>query len=275
MSLHELIPTSRLNCDHGLRRQTIVASLLADVFEGRLRAGQRLVTQDLASRFGVSHTPIREALIAVAGLGVVDLHPNKGAVVRRVTPLDVSEVCQVRRLLECEAVRLACGRIDPVQLRWLSEGLTRQLQTESSTNADRAGFVEEARVTDSRLHDMIAASSGSAFLAHELTRLKTLFRAFRDVSWAHDEARNDYRRLAEESREHSAIVSALTAGDAGAAARALSRHIMAGAAYWSRVLLDNRDAPPEGVAPGDSGPRPKRRAPAADRDGTESQSRTL
>ena len=54
-------------CQRGLRRQTIVESLLADVFQGRLRAGEHLVTQDLAKRFVVSHTPIREALITLAG----------------------------------------------------------------------------------------------------------------------------------------------------------------------------------------------------------------
>ena len=69
----------------GLRRQAIVQSLLADVFHGRLRAGEHLVTQELAQRFGVSHTPIREALIALAGIGIIDLLPNRGAVVRRVT----------------------------------------------------------------------------------------------------------------------------------------------------------------------------------------------
>ena len=98
-------PCRPLKCDHGLRRQAIVASLLTDVFQGRLRAGQHLVTRELAGRFGVSHTPIREALIALAGIGIIDLLPNRGAVVRRVTPRDVREICQVRRVLECEAVR--------------------------------------------------------------------------------------------------------------------------------------------------------------------------
>ena len=96
----------------GLRRQAIVQSLMADVFHGRLRAGAHLVTQELAERFGVSHTPIREALIALAGIGIIDLLPNRGAVVRRVTPKEVREICQVRRVLECEATRSACGRID-------------------------------------------------------------------------------------------------------------------------------------------------------------------
>jgi DNA-binding GntR family transcriptional regulator len=244
MSLPEPFPTTRLICDHGLRRQTIVASLLADVFAGRLRAGQHLITQELATRFGVSHTPIREALIAIAGLGVVDLQPNRGAVVRRVTSRDVTEVCHVRRLLECEAVRLACGRIDSDELQSLTDGLTRQNQHRLDTGSGVAGaehrrFIEEARALDSRLHDVIAASCGNAFLVHELSRLKTLFRAFRDVSWEHDEARNDYHRLAVESREHLAIVAALAAGDGAAASRAMSRHIMAGAASWGQVFVES------------------------------------
>ena len=63
-----------------------------------------------------------------------------------------------------------------------------------------------------------------------------LFRAFRDVAWEHDEARNDFHRLAEEAREHLAIVEALLAGDARAAARAMARHIRSGVRYWSRAM---------------------------------------
>src|SRR5262245_30915962 len=108
--------TPSMKWDHGQRRQLIVLSLLTEVFECALRAGQHLVTQELAVRFGVSHTPIREALIAVAGMGIIDLLPNRGAIVRRVTARDVQEICQVRRVLECEATRNACGRADPAEL---------------------------------------------------------------------------------------------------------------------------------------------------------------
>src|SRR5439155_14844598 len=96
-----------LVCDHGKRRQTIVESLLTEIFQGRLRAGQRLVTEQLARRFGVSHTPIREGLIELAGIGIVDLFPNRGAIVRPVTARDVREICHVRRILECAATRSA------------------------------------------------------------------------------------------------------------------------------------------------------------------------
>jgi DNA-binding GntR family transcriptional regulator len=216
-----------------MRRQTIVQSLLADVFQGRLRVGQHLVTQELSSRFGVSHTPIREALIALAGIGIIDLLPNRGAIVRRVTAKEVREICQVRRILECQATRSACGRIDLAELHFLAAEL-RRVRSLKSPSASR--FIAEARVIDSRLHDLIASSCGNAFLANELGRLKILFRAFRDLSWARHEERNDVRRLAEEAHEHLAIVNALLAGDGREAARAMARHIKSGAKYWSRAL---------------------------------------
>jgi DNA-binding GntR family transcriptional regulator len=226
-------PTSAIPRDHGRRRQAIVASLVREVLRGELRPGQHLVTQVLARRFGVSHTPIREALIALAGIGLVDLEPNRGAVVRRVTPRDVREVCQVRRVLECEAVRNACGRIDPAALGSLREELRRLLTLESLSEHR---FVEQARALDSRLHDLIAASCGNVFLARELGRLTMLFRAFRDAAWSYVEARNDYRRLAAEAREHLAIVEALLARDRAGAARTMARHIRAGFEEWSRAL---------------------------------------
>jgi DNA-binding GntR family transcriptional regulator len=216
-----------------MRRQTIVQSLLADVFQGRLRAGEHLVTQELALRFGVSHTPIREALITLAGIGILDLPPNRGAIVRRITPHEVREICQVRRVLECEATRSACGRIALAELHALAEELRRTIALKPRSGTR---FIEEARAVDSRLHDLIAESCGNAYLAKEIARLKTLFRAFRDVAWEHDGARNDYHRLNEEGHEHLAIVESLLAGDAKAAVKAMARHIRSGARYWSRAL---------------------------------------
>jgi DNA-binding GntR family transcriptional regulator len=234
-------PNGTLPCHRGLRRQTIVESLLADVFQGRLRAGAHLVTRTLAGRFGVSDTPIREALIALAGIGIIDLLPNRGAVVRRVSPTEVREVCQVRRVLECEATRSACGRIELARLHELAGDLKRMLSARAPTGKR---FIEEARAVDSRLHDLIAESCGNVFLAKELSRLKTLFRAFRDVAWERDEARNDFHRLAEEAREHLAVVEALLAGDAKGAARAMALHIRSGARYWTRALPDRAAHPP-------------------------------
>jgi DNA-binding GntR family transcriptional regulator len=227
-----------LKCDHGLRRQAIVQSLIEDVFQGRLHAGAHLVTQELAQRFGVSHTPVREALIALAGIGIIDLLPNRGAVVRRVTATEVREVCQVRRILECEATRSACGRANSARLDDLAGELRRMIAAEG---LPPSRFIAWARAVDSRLHDLIADSCGNAFLSKEIGRLKMLFRAFRDVAWAHDEARNDYHRLAEEAHEHLAIVEGLRAGDARAASRAMARHIRSGVHYWTRAMPNSQN----------------------------------
>lgn len=224
-----------LKCDRGKRRQAIVQSLLADVFRGRLRAGQRLTTQELAQRFGLSHTPVREALIELAGIGVIDLHPNRGAVVRRVRGRDVREIYQVRRVLECEAVRRACGRIPSGELQALEADLKHLLDS-SATNGARARYVQEARRLDSRLHDLVANCCANAFLAQELGRLTTLFRSFRDIAWEQHAPAAVVHRVAEEGREHLAIVEGLLAGDARAAARAMGRHIRSGGRYWSRAI---------------------------------------
>jgi DNA-binding GntR family transcriptional regulator len=239
--------TTSLKCDHGLRRQTITASLLADVFQGRLRPGEHLVTQELADRFGVSHTPIREALIALAGIGIIDLVPNRGAVVRRVGGREIREVCQVRRVLECEAARLACGRIDLAELHTLAAKLRRL----KNNRARAPRIIAQARIIDSRLHDLIANSCANAFLGKEISRLKILFRALRDVAWKRDEDRNDYHRLVEEAGEHLAIVEALLANDPKEARRAMARHIRSGVKYWSRAMpvsaneTNHRDTEPQ------------------------------
>jgi len=110
-----------------------------------------------------------------------------------------------------------------------------------------AAFIEEARLFDSRLHDMIAGSCGNSFLAKELSRLKTLFRACRDVAWEREEARNDCHRIAEEAEEHQAIVDALLENDPRTAAKAMSRHIRSGARYWSRTMPSSLNDTTESV----------------------------
>lgn len=227
------VPQSQSVAERGLRRQAIVEAVLTAVFRGELRPGEHLVTQKLATRFGVSHTPIREALAALAGMGAVELLPNRGAKVREVGAKDVTEITQVRRVLECAATRLACGRIELAELDDLRAQFRRLGQTPSRSSTR---FITRARELDSRLHDLVWQSCGNAFLAQELERLKTLFRVFRDIAWEQDQARNDARRLKDECREHLAIVDALRAGNRPAAAAAMSQHIRAGARYWSRAL---------------------------------------
>lgn len=206
--------------------------LLGEIFQGKLRAGQHLVIKELSERYRVSSTPIREALVHLEATGIVDSAPNCGAVVRRLTTGDVKDLCQVRRALECEATRNACGRIELEQLHELAEAF-RKMQSAKRRNGS---FLEKARLLDSQLHDLIADSCENRFLAMEIGRLKLLFRAFRDAAWDHRIAINDYYRFTEEASEHLEIVEALIESDAKRAARAMARHIRSGVKYWSRGL---------------------------------------
>src|ERR1700722_17222740 len=129
----------------GLREQ-VTQRILASVFECRLPSGSRLVVQRLAEQFGVSPTPVREALVELSGLGIVDLLPNRGAVVKPFGAKELRHISQVRRVLETEACRSACGKIDAGSLRDLRDQFNRLRKMPQNDAWDRA-----ARSLDSRL----------------------------------------------------------------------------------------------------------------------------
>ncbi len=218
------------DCGHGMRRWVVAEALLSDILSGAYRAGQRLVIKELSDRFNVSSTPIREALVQLEGVGIIEFAPNRGAIVRAVTVQDVREISSVRRVLECEATASAAGRINLTQLHDLAAKFSKMI------NAKRHGlsFVENARKFDSQLHDLIARSCDNRFLANEIERLKLLFRALRDASWETELAEDETYRFAEEAQEHLEIVEALITGDSDKASAAMSRHIAAGVKYWGR-----------------------------------------
>jgi DNA-binding GntR family transcriptional regulator len=217
--------------DHGQRRMALVQSVLGEVLNGHWKPGQHLVGQELADRYGVSQTPIREALITLAGIGVVDLLPNRGAVVRNVSVREVREVCQVRRVLECEAARSAAATIDRDAVQALLVEMQRLAAMPPGPES-----LQVARDSDDRLHDLVCQSCGNSLLAREITRLKILFRAYRDMAWENVSAKDDYTRIPQEAVEHTAILAALADRNAAAAAQAMSRHIKSGERYWIRFM---------------------------------------
>src|SRR5262249_48664379 len=157
------------------------------------------------------------------------------------SPLEVREICEVRRVLECGAVRAACGRIGREELAALHREMLRLVAVRPPLGT---GDIEEARALDSRLHAAIARGCGNGLLAKESGRLTILFRAFRDLAWEREAARCDSRRLAVEAKEHLAIVEALLAGDGREASRAMARHIRSGMKYWCRALPETHPESP-------------------------------
>lgn len=236
------------NWSHGLRRRSVVQSMLRAVFEGRFKSGQRLVVQKLADEFGVSPTPIREALVELAGIGVIELLPNRGAVVRQVTWQELSELCQIRRVLEAEATRCSAGQIDPAALAELIVELKRLTkQGQDGKVQDLPKFIEETRACDSRLHDLIAGGCGSGRLAAEIVRYKMLFRAFRDVTYARGNQGVDFEHMLQENVDHLAIAEALAIGDGRLAAKAMSKHIDSVMRFWGQRIIDALSTPTTGA----------------------------
>lgn len=218
----------------GLREQ-VSDRLLTAVFEKQFRSGERLVVQRISERYAVSPTPVRESLVELAGLGIVELLPNRGAVVRPFGPRQLREMSQVRRVLEAEAARAATGNIDVADLRPLLGELTALLAMPASEARDR-----RARSADTKLHGLVADRCGNPRLAAEIRRYLTLFRSLRNVSHLHD-SWNDYRR-SNDVPEHVAIVRALITGNAERAARAMDRHIRSVEKTLGSVMFTESDA---------------------------------
>src|SRR3982751_1113296 len=81
------------------------------ILEGELKPGERLRAEALAQRFGTSRTPIREALLQLEAHGLVEVEPNRGAVVKTFAPAALRDLYEVRALLEPHAAARAATRI--------------------------------------------------------------------------------------------------------------------------------------------------------------------
>jgi DNA-binding GntR family transcriptional regulator len=201
----------------GLREQ-VTEHLLAAVFERRFVSGEHLVVQKLSEKLGVSPTPVRESLVELEGLGVVELVPHHGAVVQPFGPSQLEEMSQVRRVLEAEAARCAFGKIPEAALSDLKAELEALNSIEASEAWDR-----RARQVDTMLHDLISDNCGNRRLALEIRKYLTLFRALRNVSHLRD-SWNDYRHT-NDVPEHLQIVNAYLKGRAEQAGTAMHDHI--------------------------------------------------
>ena len=91
------------------------------ILEGVLKPGERLRAEALAQRFGTSRTPIREALLQLEAQGLVEVEPNRGAVVRTFDREDLFDLYQVRALLEPQAAALAARRITDSEIAQLEQ----------------------------------------------------------------------------------------------------------------------------------------------------------
>ena len=207
-------PGSFAMVPRGNIREIVVQRILGAVIRGEFPIGHRMVIQNLAEQFGVSATPVREALVELASIGIVENLPNRGAVMREFGVTQIRELYQLRRILEVEAVRMASGNIEPRLLSELADEFT-AIKKETRDKKWSQKTVD----LDIRLHSLIAEHCGSTRLQDELRRYNTLVQAIREVV--------DNERQAQEVAlsDHAEIISALQSNDCDKAATTMEQHI--------------------------------------------------
>jgi DNA-binding GntR family transcriptional regulator len=212
--------------------------LQRDILEGRVALGDHLAQDELCARFGVSRTPIREALMKLEASGLVALRPNRGAVVRIPGRREVQEIYELRAELEGFAAERAAGRIDRVRLRGLDrlqEDLAATVREGAASGAreDRTAFSTELGVANDAFHDLILGVADNAALEQDVRRLRGRF----PKDYVTEAANSVNELLALNIGEHDAVRAALAAADAPAARRAMTDHI----AHAGQLLIDHLD----------------------------------
>jgi DNA-binding GntR family transcriptional regulator len=179
-----------------------------------LRPGDHLDETELANRFEVSRTPIREALIQLASMGLVVIRPRRGAVVAEVAADQLVEMFEVMAELEAMCGRLAARRMSIDDQAVLKQAHAACRQACESGDADAYYYKNEA------FHDAIYAASHNTFLAEQARNLHRRLRPYRRLQLR---VRN---RLPTSFAEHDAVVNALIAGDSDLSANLLRQHVL-------------------------------------------------
>lgn len=184
--------------------------ILSEISTGEFAPDDVLNTAALAERYGVSRTPVREALVALERAGVITVLPYRGHVVRTLSLADAQDIYFMREVIETAAAERAVGRIDHTAIAQLDDLCTEPV--------DR---VAPERTFDERCYDfhrIIAAASGSARLSAALEHV------FSDNQRLHLVSAG-LGSSALIINEHQAIISALRANDAVGAREAMRLHL--------------------------------------------------
>lgn len=188
-------------------------SLEQRIVEGELGNGKRLDETELSSFYGVSRTPVREALQRLAESGLADHLPRRGTFVRSPSLSQLVEMFEVMAELECMAIRLAARRATANDIDALEK------DNETCRAAVAANDTKKYYEVNARLHGRIYQMSGNSFLAIEARRLHDRLRPFRRLQL------RVRGRMEESMAEHDIILAALRDGDADRAMETMKKHI--------------------------------------------------
>ena len=178
-------------------RDVVYNTLREAILKGELKPGERLMELQLASKLGVSRTPIREAIRMLELEGLAVTIPRKGAEVAKMTVKDMEDVLEVREALDELAAKIACNKITEEQLQALSQ--VKDAFEESTKTTD----IKQIAMYDEKFHDVIYESTGNVRLVNLLNNLREQIYRYRVEYLKNVEV---YPRLIE---EHETILKAL------------------------------------------------------------------
>ncbi len=205
----------------GLHGNTAYAVLLTEIRDGALSPGDRLRETDLATRFNISRTPVREAIRQLETDGLVVHAPRVGATVRRLEYSEVMELYEMRAVLECTAARMAARAASDVEIAEL-----RAINDELGT----VGKGAQASRLNRQFHQALLDSAKNRFLSKSMMSLQKAMMILGRTTLA------DSARYHSAIDEHVAVLQALEARDSAAADAAMHRHILAGQRARIRAL---------------------------------------
>jgi DNA-binding GntR family transcriptional regulator len=195
------------------------------IMSGKLPLGVRLRQETLAEEFGVSRTPVREALRQLQAKGMLEILPRRGAAVRGPSPRDIREAYVVRAELEGLAAELAAELITDAELGQLREAaaLFTQAVAHFTMRSDGAGNISDAEwpAANDQFHEVVLRASGNARLYETVQHLHLGFP--RNLTWS--ALSKSSRLLEENATEHDKILRAIEERQPAPARRQMQRHI--------------------------------------------------
>jgi len=192
----------------------LISDIRKEVSSGILKPGDQLEVTALAERFGVSRTPIREAIRTLVETGVLETRPRKGSFVRVLSAKQLLDLFQVAAELEGMACRLAALSLTKENVEAIECGLTKCIQAaEVQNNAEYA-------MANLDFHTAIHNASGNDWLIEQLRQLQINLNSYRTMPY---EIRG---RLNKSTDEHKIICDAILSGDGEHACNLMRDHMM-------------------------------------------------
>jgi DNA-binding GntR family transcriptional regulator len=195
--------------------------LLGRILRGELEPGERISPPEIAAAMGVSITPVRDAVNQMAAEGLLQVTPRRGTVVSPVSIEDISELYEIRLMLEPQAAELAAGRATADEIARVRE-VAERLESDPAAAAGRVDDLEtylQEIATDAELHAAIVHAAHNRRLAAVYDGLRTHVLIARAV-FPHLYRGRPHRR-----GEHRRIVAAIANRDGDAARDAMSAHL--------------------------------------------------